>query len=196
LGEVASHLKHFVGDAVLRTGDLHGAMLMGNLVHTSTTLLRRSLLQRIGAFPEQYRHAGEDYDFHLRTCREGLVGLLDLPTILYQIGLEDRVTRPGNNIHFARSYLQTLTTALDRDRARITLPKRMIRQALAAAHGWIGSAALDEGDRAEARSHLWQSLRYAPGAFRNYLLLAAAILPSGLVGGAKSLVRTLRGRHA
>ncbi len=31
--------------------------------------------------------SGEDYDFHLRTCREGPVGFVDLATIRYQTGI-------------------------------------------------------------------------------------------------------------
>ena len=40
--------------------------------------------------------AGEDHDFHFRTCREGPVAFLDVPTMLYQVGGSDRLSRHGH----------------------------------------------------------------------------------------------------
>ena len=68
-------------------------MIMGNLVHTSTVLIRRERLEKVRGFNEELRISGEDYDFHLRTCREGPVGFIDLATIRYQTGMPDRLTR-------------------------------------------------------------------------------------------------------
>src|SRR5262249_32004512 len=73
-----------VRNAPLRIGRIFTPMVLGNLVHTSTVVLRRERLQKVGGFNEGLRRTGEDYDFHLRTCREGPVGLLDLPAIRYQ----------------------------------------------------------------------------------------------------------------
>ena len=75
-----------------RVGDVFSQMVMGSLVHTSTVVLRRNVLERVKGFNEEWR-SGEDYDFHLRTCREGLVGFIDLPSIQYQRGMPDRLTR-------------------------------------------------------------------------------------------------------
>jgi glycosyltransferase involved in cell wall biosynthesis len=60
--------------ARLRTGSIFSKMLMGNLVHTSTVVLRRERLERVKGFDEQLRHCGEDYDFHLLTCRAARSG--------------------------------------------------------------------------------------------------------------------------
>ena len=66
--------------ASVRWGDIYSAMIFGSLVHTSTALLRRNRLAAVGFFNEAFR-TGEDYDFHLRTCREGPVALLAGPTV-------------------------------------------------------------------------------------------------------------------
>ena len=78
--------------AVVRWGDVYSSMIAGNLVHTSTVLIRRERARAVGLFDERYR-TGEDYDFHLRTCYEGPVALLDVPSIRYRIaGGEDQLT--------------------------------------------------------------------------------------------------------
>src|SRR5207253_11415151 len=46
--------------AAVREGDLFSAILLGNLIHTSTVLFRRSWCERTGGFDESYSRAGED----------------------------------------------------------------------------------------------------------------------------------------
>ena len=93
LAELAPGLAPVVGDCRLYTGEIFSQMIMGNLVHTSTVLLRRDRLEKVRGFNEDLRLSGEDYDFHLRTCREGPVGFIDRATIDYQTGLPDRLTQ-------------------------------------------------------------------------------------------------------
>src|SRR5204862_2365487 len=82
-------------------GDLFSAMFFGNLVHTSTVLLRRDRLHSVGGFNETFRPAGEDYDFHWRTCREGPVGFLDAATIQYRVAAEDQLSGPTYRVPIA-----------------------------------------------------------------------------------------------
>ena len=101
-------------------GDIFSQMVMGNLVHTSTVLLRWDRLQRVQGFDVGLKHSGEDYDFHLRTCREGPVAFIDLAAIQYQTGFRDQLTRPQYAIHTAKNFLSTISPVLahDRDVAR------------------------------------------------------------------------------
>jgi glycosyltransferase involved in cell wall biosynthesis len=194
LTEVIPGRAREVGDNRLFWGDIYSEMLMGNVVHTSTTLIRREYLERIGGFDESFRRAGEDYDFHVRTCREGPVALLDVPTIHYMLGLDDRITHPSNNLHFARGYLRTISRALERDGERINLPRVMIQSAQANAHAWIGTELYYQGERREAREHLWRSLRFRPAQARVWLLLTAALLPEPLVQAARWCYHKVRPR--
>ena len=52
-------------------GDIYPDMIMGSLVHTSTVLLRRERMEKVKGFDESLKLSGEDYDFHLRTCKWG-----------------------------------------------------------------------------------------------------------------------------
>lgn len=158
-------------------GDIYSGMVLGNLIHTSTVLLRRERLERVGLFDERLRRAGEDYDFHLRTCREGPVAYVDAVTLRYEIGMPDAITRPGNDVEFAERFLETMSEALARDRDRINVPARWLRECLADTHAWLGSLHLRAGDGRAARAAYWRSLRADPRRPTTYRSLLVALLP-------------------
>lgn len=159
IAKIAPGLPADVTEGTVFAGDIYSQMVMGNLVHTSTVLLRRERMEQTGVFNVEFK-AGEDYDFHLRTTRAGPVAFADVPALKYQRGLADRITRPEMRIHMARGFLKTLETTLARDRARIHLPDEMINLALSDAHGWVGDLALSLNNRDEAQRHLALSLKH------------------------------------
>lgn len=171
-----------VGNARLRTGVIFSQMIMGNLVHTSTVVLTRDRLEKVRGFNESLRYSGEDYDFHLRTAREGPVGLLDLPAIRYQQGMPDRLTARPYEVHIAENLLRTIEPVIARDRGAIHLPDRMIRRKLADAHAWVAYERLERGETALALRHYLRSLRYQPWqpSLVKPLLFAALPFGSGL----------------
>jgi GT2 family glycosyltransferase len=168
-------------------GNIYSAMIRGSLVHTSTVLLRRDCLQKVGLFDESLRPIGEDYDFHLRTCREGPVAFVDIVSIRYQLGLADRLTRPEYHLALARAFLTTISRACEVDSDRISLSRREIGDVFAEAHAWIGEAALDANDRALARKHFPISLRHRPAQPTVIRGLVKAYLPSPVLAAAKAL---------
>jgi GT2 family glycosyltransferase len=180
LREIAPDLADVVGGAMLRTGTIFPQIVMGNLVHTSTTVLRRDRLERVRGFDESLRYSGEDYDFHLRTCREGPVGLLDLATIRYQQGLPDRLTAPRYGVHLAENMLRTIGPIIAADHARLGLPERMLRHRLADAYAWAGYEHLELGETDRARARYLTSLRWSPWQPRLAKQLLFAALPFGL----------------
>jgi GT2 family glycosyltransferase len=181
--------------AVARYGDIFSPMIMGNLVHTSTVLLRRARFEQVSGFDESMK-TGEDYDFHLRTCRLGPVAFLDAATIRYRCGRPDRLTRPELSLQIGRNFLLTIEPAIERDRARIALPDWMIARSRADGHQWVGETALSAGQHAEARAHLAASLRLYPWQARTALLLAGALAPpaatNALRKGLQRFKRALR----
>lgn len=185
--------------AEVHYGDIFSPMIMGNLVHTSTVLLRRSRLEQVQRFDESMR-TGEDYDFHLRTCRAGPVVFLDAAAICYQRGRMDQLSRPDQVIDIARNFLRTIEPVIERDRARITLPDWMVARSLADGHKWLGEAALYAGRRAEARTHLAASLRLRPWQARSAILLASTLAPPAatrvLRRGLRRIKRILRAATA
>ena len=161
-------------------GDIFSPMMMGNLVHTSTILMRRERLAQVGFFPENLRNAGEDYDFHLRTCHRGLVAFIDVASIYYRVGWHDQITMKDFDFFFARGYLKSIRPYLESDRGRICLPKAMVQAMMVQAYGWIGSALFERGKRKAARRFLAESLKYKLWQPRCLITLIRTMLPRRL----------------
>ena len=119
-------------------GDIFSAMILGNLVHTSTVLLRRDRLVQVGGFDTSLASSGEDYEYHLRTCFFGPVGFLDAASIDYRIGASDQLTAPQFMVPMARNSLTTVRRWLDRGGERVRLPRETVRRRLADSYTWLG----------------------------------------------------------
>jgi hypothetical protein len=170
-------------------------MIMGSLVHTSTVLLRRERLERVKGFIEDWR-LGEDYEFHLRTCREGPVGFVDAPSIQYQRGLPDHISHDGHLL--ATKFLQTVTETIERDRERIKLPGWMLDEVRAEAHHWVGDLEARRGNTAAARRHFARSLSYRAWQPRTLAMLCENCVPRGVRRGLRAAYGALsrNGRRA
>jgi GT2 family glycosyltransferase len=171
-------------------GDIFSYMFLGNLVHTSTVLLRRERLRRVGGFDEALWPSGEDYDFHWRTCSHGPVGFLDAPSIQYRLGSPDQLTSLGYKVHIAKNNLATVLKCWERERGRLQLPRSLIQWRLADSFGWLGEEQLLAGDLRNGRKNLWRSLRQRPWQVRRALLLLYGSLPRVF----RRAVRKMRGR--
>lgn len=191
LADILSPVPEPLAKAVVRFGDIFSPMLMGNLVHTSTVLLRRERQEQVGGFNESMK-TGEDYDFHLRTCRAGPVALLSGATIRYRCGRPDQLSRNELMVEIARNFLRTVKPVIEQDRARITLPGWMITRSLSDGHQWLGEAALSAGRHEEARTHLTVSLRLNPWQGRTALLLATALPPPSVGRVLRTAARQVR----
>jgi GT2 family glycosyltransferase len=190
LAELAPGLAPVVENSRLYTGEIFSQMIMGNLVHTSTVLLRRDRLEKVGGYNEELRTAGEDYDFHLRTCREGPVGFIDRATIHYQTGSPDQLTK--YRVQGATNCLKTILPWIEHERSQIKLPDRMLQLRLAEVHAWLGDALLDAGESSRARVHLCRSLRHQPWQPGTLKLLALASLPDAARQRLRRLVRAMK----
>jgi glycosyltransferase involved in cell wall biosynthesis len=194
LSEIAPELGSVVAGHDFYEGDLSSAIVMGSLVHTSTVVLTRERLEKVGPFSSDYRNAGEDYEFYVRTCRAGLVGFADVATVKYQLGLADQLTNSKHNIDFAVSFLRTIGPIIDKDRSRLKLSPRMIDDVLCSAHRWVGEASLDVGDRRAAMRHLATSIRIHPWQPRSIALLLAATLPARIRTAASATLSQIKTR--
>jgi GT2 family glycosyltransferase len=190
LDEAAPAVPEAAGGA-FHVGDIFSPMIMGNLVHTSTVLLRRERVEKVKAFNESWR-SGEDHDFHLRTCREGPVGFIDLASIQYQRGMPDRLS--GLHQVVAENFLTTVTKVIVEHKERITLPRWMLDHVLAEANAWVGEVLLESGDYPRARGYLVQSLRHHLWQPREMYMLAFACLPRSVGQASRRLLRNVKRR--
>jgi glycosyltransferase involved in cell wall biosynthesis len=189
LDDIVPDLPEPVGDCCVYAGDLYSAILMGNLMLPSTLLVRRERFEKVGGFDEEMR-SGEDHDYHLRTCREGPVALIDLPAVQYQRGLDDHLT--GMRYTIAQNFLRTITRALDRDRDRIRLPRHMLHWVLGYANSWTGEELMRMGEHRQARPYLARSLRYRWRQPRVLVQLGLSFMPPKPAERLRSAYRRLK----
>lgn len=157
----APQLLERVLQSRLFTGNIYSQMVTGNLVHTSTVLLRREWQLQVGKFDTTLTPAGEDFDYHLRTCRLGKIGFVNISAVRYQTGMADQLTDRKYGVQTSGNFLRTIQQVIEKDRARIHLPDETIARTLSYAHGWHGQELALGGRGAEARMHLRLSLRHS-----------------------------------
>lgn len=179
------------GDAKFYVGNIFSQMILGNLVHTSTVLLRRQWLDKIKGFNPEIKTSGEDYDFHLRTCREGFVGFIDLATIQYQTGRPDQLTAPAYWLPMAVNCLKTIEPIINSGKG-VNLAPKVIANRLAQVHEWVAGAMLKSGNRAGARQHAMRSLRHDLRRRSAWKLLATCYLPTKLSPFLRNVYRRLK----
>jgi GT2 family glycosyltransferase len=177
--------------AIFYYGDIFPAMILGSLVHTSTVMLRRDRAKAVGGFDESLKYSGEDYDFHLRTCREGQVGLLDVPSMEYRKGRADRLTRHTDAT--AINFLATVKKAVAADGGE-RLPKQKVEHVLMEAHAWVAEEKFKLRDATAVRHHALQSLRRKPRQRRLVALVLLSYVPHNAVERALRLYKVLKRR--
>jgi GT2 family glycosyltransferase len=151
IDQVAPRLVEHVGDAGLYAGPGFTQMVVGNLVLTSSAIIRRELTKK-ESFDETMSH-GEDYDFFLRVSRHAPMAFADLATTIYRRGGVDQLTG-GSRLAVAENYLRSVMPLLASERARIALPAATLQELLGAAHRAVGHASMASGDRGRALRHL------------------------------------------
>ena len=171
-------------------GNIYPWMFMGNLVHTSTVVLRRERQRSVGGFDVTLLRSGEDYDFHFRTCRSGDVAYMDISSIRYRIGAEDQLTSKELMVWMARNNLKTILNALSTSREEITLPESMIRKRVASSYAWVGIAEFTR-DHKSARWYLRNSLKTDPRQARAAVYCLLSMLPRPVAGLALKVKRGL-----
>jgi glycosyltransferase involved in cell wall biosynthesis len=191
LGALCHGMPAEAADRPFYCGDIFSQMILGNLVHTSTVLLRRDRLEKVGGFDEALLKSGEDYEFHLHTCFYGPVGFIDAASIAYRTSAEDQLTGPSYMLHIARNNLVTVQKWLAIGRERVTLPAVVIRRHMAKCYEWLGSEKYIAGCPWGGRADQVRSLRIRPWQPRLWAHLAYHFLPNFVRRG----IRRLRGRH-
>jgi glycosyltransferase involved in cell wall biosynthesis len=192
LSEVWVKCPHEYDKKKCYTGNIFSWMFMGNLVHTSTVLLRRDRQEKVGFFDVGLLKSGEDYDFHFRTCRVGEVSYIDIPTILYRVGAADQLTNEGQTVWIARNNLITLKKMLSLARNEIRLPKKLIRNQLAWSYAWVGKREFKENRMSVARLYLINSLRFFPLQAKVVAYLFLSFLPPGTIDKFRPVIHLAR----
>lgn len=188
LGALGAEAPAEYASTPVRFGDLFSEILLGNLLHTSTVLVRRDWVGRVGGFDPTFVRAGEDYEFYVRLCSLGPAIFIDAPSTLYCVGAPDQLTRPSMLLEIARNNLRTIQKWVPHAGPHLTIPRRTTQTRFADSYAWLGEAELDAGNRLAAAQALVSSIVRRPRLDRRTLLLAKCFMPERL----STVLRDLR----
>lgn len=180
LGDLSSAVPQEFADAPVRLGDLYSEILLGNLLHTPTVLVRSSWIEKVGGFDPTFVRAGEDYELYVRLCSVGPVIFIDAPSTYYCIGAPDQLTRPAMILEIARNNLRTLKKWAPHAGQHLTISREMVRARFADSYGWLGEAEFEAGNRLAAAGRLALSIVNRPRIDRRTALLFLCALPAQL----------------
>ncbi|HZS61744.1 MAG TPA: glycosyltransferase, partial [Gemmatimonadaceae bacterium] len=167
-------------------GDLYETMFRGNVILPSSTLVHRSVFEKVGTFNPSFRYAEETEFFH-RVAAEFPVAILLSRLVRYRVAQVGSLTSSSNTEKLITNALKSLDQALA---LRASTPSahaayRIGRDSLLLRMAY---ARLSERDTRGARSAASQVLAHP----RAWGILAAALLPPAVLSGLHTLKRRLR----
>lgn len=179
LGDLVPGTAESLRPAPVRIGDIFGAMLYGNLVHTSTALFRRQRLVDGGGFDPALARSGEDYEFHWRTSWFGPVALIDAPLVNYRVGAGDQLSSDQWAFERAHNALIAVSYWLDAAADEMGESARAIRLRRAELEQWCGERKVLLGEK-NGVSWLLRSLWRNPWVWRTWALTGLGVLPPSI----------------
>ena len=173
------------------SGRIAAELFMGNVIPTSTVVIRRKCLEAVGLFDESPELISvEDYDLWLRFAERFDVVAVDRPLVRY------RVSPSGISQNTARSYAgeqRVIERAVARAGSQRLELAALLPRRLAQLHFACGHEYFTAGRLGEARTQFAQSLRHQPGRARTWLYYAATFLGSPAIAQARRLKRRTGG---
>lgn len=166
-------------------------LFRGNMINTSSVLLRRDVINQIGTF-DRGLTTEEDYDYWLRVARCCSMIFVDEPLLNFrrrpgQLTEADQIERILGNV---ATVLTRASTCLDGE-----LDQADINNRIAGIHRELCIVKLRQSNQAEARRQIEYSLQYAPKSRRAKVLRVLAHMPAGLLPGIEKLWRKINPRH-
>jgi GT2 family glycosyltransferase len=175
LGTLANVPPDVRGAAVL-AGDLASEILLGNLMHSSTILVRRDAAERIGGIDPAFAPPGDDYEFFIRLCSLGTAVFIDAPGLRRRVGHAEQRAWSSIALHVALNNLRAVREWMPDDGADIGISRAAVRRRFADSYAWLGGVELEAGHRIAALRWLLASLATRPAVdHRARTLLRCAV---------------------
>lgn len=154
---------------------IYNELLMDCIVHTTTVLMRRSLVDKIGVFDVSLRR-GQDYDYWLRASRATPIHRLDAPLSCYRLHEANSTWRP-QPLNYAALVLERALKMWGRKGpdGRVT-PRAVVRRRLSQLWFSFGYQHASNGSVAIATGAALRSARAWPLYAKPWLLLALCAL--------------------
>lgn len=159
-GELEDHLSGWV----------YHKLLLSCYVWTSTVMMRRSLLAKIGNFDESLR-LGQDYDFWLRASRITQIHTLRRPMALYRQHPDSATVRGAPINYGARVITQAIKRWGYSSPDGNSVPARQVKKRIAGMHFDLGYRRYGQGMYSLAKNDFTSSLLQSPWQPRTWIYL-------------------------
>jgi hypothetical protein len=176
-------------------GELFSEILLGNLLHTSTVLVRRAWIELVGGFDPSFARAGEDYEFYVRLCSIGPLIFIDAPSTLYCVGASDQLTQPAMHPEIARNNLRAIQKWVPHAGAHLNLSPESLSVRFADSYSWLAEVDLDAGQRFSAARWVMRSIGRKPAIDRRMLMLLRCALPKSAAAALRDIKSRLISRQ-
>jgi glycosyltransferase involved in cell wall biosynthesis len=167
------------GDEVFY-GNVYSTMLFGNIILTSTCLIRDEVFNKVGVFDTTFGTL-EDYDLFLKVTRSYDVAIVCKPLTRYRYS-ENQLS---GEAHFHR-LCENLIKIFKKnvvgisDGAFLEANKRKISKRLGSYHAQHGYFHFAQEEMSDAAKCYLASIRNSPGRVSSYVYLMFSLLPIGI----------------
>jgi glycosyltransferase involved in cell wall biosynthesis len=153
------------------------ALFLDNFITTSSVMIRKSCLESVGTFREEYRNA-QDYDLWLRMARAFKFGYVDEILVRYRIR-KGGLSEHGENRNLID--ITILKECIEQMPELFPEGSPVVRGRLGQLYYKLGRRSLKAGENGKSRGYLIQSLRCYAGNARAWLFLLLSFLPHAVV---------------
>jgi glycosyltransferase involved in cell wall biosynthesis len=139
-----------------------------NFIRTSSAVITRTCLEKVGGFDEALRE-GEEYDYWLRIAAEFAVGFINEPLTVYVDNTD------GMSTDSLTGRLHRLKV-LEKNYLKKKIPLHMYRRRIADTCHYIGRHYIEKGNRPEGLAYLKKAQKLHPAYLKNLVYLALNLI--------------------
>lgn len=176
------------------SGWIFGQLFMENLFQTSSVILRKECIDKVGLFDETLL-IGCDYHMWLRIARHFKVGYLDKPLSMYRQHTNMATRTVSRNLRNGEPWgVLVLKKILELYPETVSeLGKAVVNRRLSELYFSLAYSCLDEGNASKARKLIGRALGYSPTNLRYQLYYLISLLGSSRVSTIRGIYRRLSG---
>ena len=149
-------------------GDLYKKLFMESFIHTSTVVIRKDVLKKIGSFNEDYKRA-EDYDLWLRISRSFPIAHTKTPLTWIR---KSETCLSNDKIDLRKTAIKVLKENYDPKK----IPKKNFRKRISDLEIYLGRNYTKAGNKEEGKKQFISAIKRYPFRTRPYRYLIGILL--------------------
>jgi glycosyltransferase involved in cell wall biosynthesis len=156
------------------SGWIFEKLFLDNFIHTSTAIVRRECLDKIGIFDEKTNFVpAEDYDLWLRIATKYEFDYVDRPLVKYR----DHFTNiSGKNLHDEiPQVISVIEKIISWDPQHAEKLGVLKNERLSNLHYWAGRNFFFTNHLSKSRKHFFSVVQYSPYQIRPYIYILASL---------------------